>query len=216
MKFEITDHLNIRGIKSLYVSRNKEPKISNAYIRTVALPSPFSALIGRILHFIWLVNHYISTNNSDEIIEINAANGRKLIRISLANGEIVSFKVKYLIAWTKPVEISTKINLSIVHLATKMMLIQRAVGPGELIFEVSGSPVEIGNQSGQFPADRLVTWEDSCVFDVRGAYSFLDLYLNSPLVSINNEASTGILDSDDHVRRGPAALWSMIKRFYIP
>lgn len=214
MKLEITDHLKIAGLKSLYVSRDKEPNISHDYIRTVALPAPVSALLGRILHFIWLVNHYIAPGDQGRM-ELNAAQGRKLVRVTLAEGETVSFKVKYLVAWSDTVRIRTRVNLSVVHLATKMMLVQRATGPGNLVFEVSGSPVEIGSHSGQFAADRLVVWDDSCSFDVRGAYSLPDLYLNSPLVSVCDPQSTGVLDSDLRNDRVPALL-SMIKRFYAP
>lgn len=204
----------MQGGDCFYVSRHKEPTLHGATRRTVGLPDPASVLIGRLLDDLWLVNRYFTPDGGHQLL-VCASQGHKLIQVRLEAGERVRFKVRHLVGWSSSIRMHTDISLAIVRIANKAIFVQEAVGPGCLLFEACGNPLQMKGNQQRFSADRLIAWSAATTFEISGAHTFADLYLNPPLVSIMDDGSA-IMDSDDTRHSLRRSLVRMIRRFYLP
>lgn len=215
MKISISDKIQLFIDKPVYISRIKEPRIDSNVNRSVSLPSPFSAILARIIHGNWIVNTYYKMSQSSSVIELSAARGRKFVHISLVDHQEITFRAKYLILWSNTIKLRTKINFSAAHLACKMSFVQVASGEGEILFEISGDPILVNDNLSKISPDRMIAWKTGTKFSPIGAYTAVDVYYNTPHLSIIGNGSV-VLDSDDGEGRGVGSIFKIIKRLYIP
>lgn len=210
----ITDSVHMEGSGEFYLSRRKEPVLKGDTRRTVGLPRPWSMMIGRIVDRLWVVNRYFSASGCHSLM-VCAAQGHRLIRVELPSGVKIRFRLAYLVGWCSDVRMHTDISLAIVRMSNKAIFVQEAVGPGVLLFEACGNPTTVSGAASRMAADRMILWLESTIFEISGAHSWLDMYMNPPLVSIANEGQV-IIDSDDSKHLKRSGIMRMIRRFYWP
>jgi len=206
--------IDLAGNGSFYLVRAKEPIPQQKTLRTVSLPIPLSAIIGRFLHNAWIVNRYFSSEEKYEL-SVSAAHGRRLIKIDIKDGQSLRFHVKYLVGWSDRIRMHTDINFAVTRICNKALFVQEASGPGIMLFEVSGNPIIATEQTGKMSADRLVAWSEDTRFKLSGAYRVADLYLNPPLLAIKGNGQA-LLDSDDNLHDMRNGILQFIRRFYVP
>lgn len=216
MKSSFSEKINVSLSGVCYIARCKAPQTDITTRRSVHIPAPMSAIIGRVLHGNWLINSYSNTDAAAaSSIKLTAARGRRLVAIHLDEKEEVSFKIHNLVFWTSRIAIRTRINLSMRHLACKMAFVQVATGPGTIILEVSGDPCLSDNHGTFLPPSRLIAWSADALFKIEKVSTILDLYFNEPQLQLISESAC-IIDSDDGEHRGTRNLFAFIKRLYVP
>jgi hypothetical protein len=211
---QVQTTINLTGNGSFYLKHTKEPIPQSNTSRTLSLPIPLSSVIGRFLHNAWVMNKYFSSENKYEL-SVSAANGRRLIKVDVKEGEKLRFHIKYLVGWSDQIRMHTDINFAITRIANKAIFVQEASGPGVMLFEVSGNPFPATEETGKMSADRLVAWSQNARFELSGGFKWIDLYFNSPLLAIKGSGQA-LLDSDDNTHPTGCGILRFLRRFYLP
>lgn len=212
----------------MFVKPTKSPTLDNGFVSR-RLPAPCSCSIARILHGM-LVPNVVTLGSADAEaalagkqiqMTLNAPGGKRLIEVTLAPGEILSFDLAYLIAFSKELRLWTDIDFSMSSFGANRNFIQNAQGPGVLVFELNGEETKNSEHKFHFAPSRLVAWTPSLQFTFCGIGSVWDVYLNEIMVLTTPAAqgSTILLDADAEssgVPGGVRSLFKLLKRVYNP
>lgn len=155
-------------------------------------------------------------------LTLNAPMGKRLVEVTLAPGEILSFNLNYLVAFSRSVRLWTAVEFSWASFGTDRNFIQNASGPGILVFELNGEETQNAAAAFQFAPSRLVAWSPATEFTFCGIESVWDIYLNEIMIRANQAAPGTLIlldaDAEDSAGAGSRVrnVLKLLKRVYIP
>ena len=213
----------------IYVKPTKSPTLSEGFLSRRA-PHPFACGVARLLHGMMIPNVVThghpdkGQGSTQENIQmtLSAPMGKRLVAVTLAPGEVISFNLAYLVAFTKSLKLWTDIDFSWSSFGTDRNFIQNAKGPGSLGFEMNGVETTSSESNFRFNPNRLVAWTPTIGFTFCGIGTIWDVYLNELMIktTTSSEGAVVLLDSDaDVANNAPGRvrnLLKIIKRVYIP
>jgi len=155
-------------------------------------------------------------------LTLSAPAGKRFVAIQLAEDEVLSFNLAYLVAFARSLKLWTSIEFSWSAFGAGRNFIQSAKGPGLLVFEINGQEAKSSEPNFRFAPSRLVAWTPDNTFSFCGIGSVWDVYLNELMIRTVSarEGSFVLLDADATGSDGAPTrvrnILKLLQRVYIP
>jgi hypothetical protein len=131
------------------------------------IPKPLSLFLRRLPHR--YVMFRFSPKENKAAVSAHANDLTRFIKISLLDGQEVSFRFSSLVAFSENVELKALVDLRLSAFFDGQLFFSIARGPGEIIIRTDGGKPEIMSDDNVKPSDP----RDLIVFDTQGSYSLV-------------------------------------------
>ena len=139
-------------------------------------PQATKRILTRLRHKAYRMNRAVDHLQEDRFL--SAKGGEEFVEWNLREGEVVVFKFGSFIGMSSSIKLRTVFNFKLSSLMLGQLFYSAAEGPGRLIFQTNGQPLNQQEARASFDKSQLVAWHIDSAFSVDSKLSFWNLYID--------------------------------------